>query len=287
MRDILKKHWLCLLFLFLLLVFVIPLVINWAYRQPAFFHCFAVDWNVEDVLAFYGTLLAALATVLGVYLSILFAQKNYRKDERNRVVPYLALSHMREKSKFNLFSGIASGERSGHPSDEPDEYYKEYRLDRVYIILSNGVVAFKDKLSTEQQRILLQNGAVWEQTGKGFSLVAKEYISLAFDVDNVGNGAAIDLKLEFSKKGCTNPKAVSFFTLKEKDSIYFHVFSEVENDSVLGDYILKFQYYDILNNRYTQEYPFSFSRADGRIKQTVDFSNRQQMIEESNNELPF
>lgn len=272
---------LCLLIAFFLFVIIIPLAINWAYRQPALFDCFAVDWNVEDALAFYGTILAAIATVFGVYLSILYAQENYRKDERNRIAPYLALTHIREKSKYNLFSDFGFDRRDKQQEDAADEYYQEYRLDRVYIILQKDEIVFKDKLTKEQESILLHSGTVWEQNGSAFSLVAKEYISLAFDVDNVGNGAAIDFKLEFSKKDCPNPKAVSFYTLREKDSVYFHLFSEVADDSVFGDYILKFQYYDILNNRYTQQYLFSFCRENGKIKQTVDFSERQTVIEEN------
>ena len=60
----------------IIFLFIIPLVINWLFKVASPIELFVAEWEAGDALSFYGALLASVATIIGVYLSILYAQKN-------------------------------------------------------------------------------------------------------------------------------------------------------------------------------------------------------------------
>ena len=63
----------------------IPAGIHWLFKQNATCDFFQAEWDAGDVLSFYGALLAAASTIVGVYLSVQAAQRSYREDEKRRV----------------------------------------------------------------------------------------------------------------------------------------------------------------------------------------------------------
>lgn len=142
MKNSIKKYAIWLLII--IFVIVIPVIINSLFKCPSPVGFLAAEWTAGDMLGFYGALLASVATIIGVYLSIEYAQRNYREDEQNRVRPYLALTYIRTKSNCNLFGGSNDSSSSNQRSEE---LYKEFRLDKVYIIISKDGIAFKDGLT--------------------------------------------------------------------------------------------------------------------------------------------
>ena len=133
MKNFLLRHKWKLLFAFLLFVIVIPLGINCLYKLTSPCDFFAAEWDAGDALAFYGAMLASATTIIGVYISIEYAQRNYRIDEANRVKPYFALTHYKSHTTTNLLSGpplneISEGENKWPQGSE----YEEYKLERVY-----------------------------------------------------------------------------------------------------------------------------------------------------------
>ena len=272
-KDIIRKRWLILLLLFL----GVPALINWLYKLHPTVSFFSAEWDAGAALGFYGTLLASCIAIYGVFLSINYAQENYRKDEKNRQLPYLALTYMWKDSRFNLFDAAFSQEKESEKSDT-DSYYNEYKLSRVYIVISTRGIEYKNKLDKRQETILQQGGLAWVDNGSSKILKPHILISLPFEVENVGNGAAIDFRLAFNRKDSAEHRAVSLFTLKREDKVYFHVFSELESDDLLGDYILELQYCDILGNRYSQKYPVSFERENEKVKRTIDFTGKQDSV---------
>ena len=107
MKAFLSKYKWKLLLAFAIFIVAIPFGINSLFKLTSPLNIFIAEWGAGDALAFYGVMLASATTIIGVYISIEYAQRNYRIDEANRVKPYLALTHYKSHSKTNLFSGFA------------------------------------------------------------------------------------------------------------------------------------------------------------------------------------
>ena len=263
----------------IILLFGVPALINLLFKLHAFTAFFAAEWDAGDVLGFYGTLLASFIAIIGVFLSINFAQKNYREDEKNRQRPYLALTHIQQDMKFDLL-GAALESINNADVVNNGSYYREFKLDNIYIIISSNGIEYKYKLNSKQENLLRQRGCIWEGDNTTKVLSIHNYISIPFELENVGNGAAIDLKIAFNKKDCLNRRAVSLYTLKCNDKVYFHIFSELESEDILGEYTLELLYRDILGNEYTQKYPVSFTRENNAVKETIDLTGTQEIVME-------
>lgn len=283
MKRFFKKHWFLISFLFLLLLVGVPALINWLFKQLPALDFFAAEWEAGSVLEFYGAILASAAAIIGVYYSIKDAQSNYRKDERNRQLPYLALTYLRKQNVINMFDVLSDCVNKTSTNDGTT-HYSEHRLEKVYIILTSEGIVFKDKLDHNQQALLEHGGITAKKDGNKTSFIYQRYISLPFEVENVGNGAAIDLRLSLYRIDDKNPRYVSYYTLKCNETVYFHIFSDLsdmDNVAVLGDYMLDFCYRDILRNRYSQKYPVSFQKKDkDDIISTIEFSCEQELISE-------
>lgn len=85
-----------LLLLIILLIFVIPYFINIAFRIPS---VFSVDWNVNDALSYYGTILGSIATIIAIIITINNERKSLLKEKELSVTPIL------ETSPYNIPNG--------------------------------------------------------------------------------------------------------------------------------------------------------------------------------------
>lgn len=245
-----RKHKWKFLVAFAFFVIGVPCAINILFKIKA--HGAALDCELVagDVLAFYGTLLASATTILGAYITIADAQKKYREDEKNRVKPYFALTCYEASIKIGFFNENQATKNITE-KEQVQCGYKEYRLNRVYIIINETGIEWKKKLSTAQQQ-RLELG--WLKGGINSNLV-----SVPFEAENVGNGAAANTMLAFYKKGEAR-KSVGLYTVKQGDSFYFHIYcddAEIVNDS---EYVIEIIYKDIIGNYYSQEYPVSFDK---------------------------
>lgn len=66
----------------LLAVCGVPLLINWAFSEPAWFDCFAVDWNVEDALSYYGSALGFIGTVVLGAITVYQTKEAHKQTEK-------------------------------------------------------------------------------------------------------------------------------------------------------------------------------------------------------------
>lgn len=93
----LKKYWwacgLCLIAV-LFAVIGIPLLINWIFSVPAKNDFFAVDWKAEDALAYYGSALGFIGTV--IFSGLALWQNHIIKTESDK---HTALLEQMEKKK--------------------------------------------------------------------------------------------------------------------------------------------------------------------------------------------
>lgn len=79
-----KHHYLVIVVGIVALIFTIvgvPLLINWAFSVPAFCDFFAVDWDAKDALAYYGSALGFVGTV--IFSGLALWQNHIIKNESN------------------------------------------------------------------------------------------------------------------------------------------------------------------------------------------------------------
>ena len=266
----------------ILFIVIIPALINWLFKQAAPSSFFVAEWGAGDVLAFYSAMLAAVTAILGVYISIEYAQRNYRIDEANRVKPYLALTHYKAHSQRNLFLE----DEDVVPEDkveQPKSRYEEYKLEKTYIVIDRSGIHFKDKLSKSQQQQLRLGGIEWkEKDGVRYTLQARTLVSIPFEVENVGSGAATNTMIAFYQKG-DEPRGINFYTMKQGDSFYFHIFCDNAEIVIGYEYIIELHYGDIIGNDYSQKYPVEFGRdtETNRFRTTVNLTGKQENVEKN------
>ena len=283
MRKYLSKYKWQIILAFTVFIVIIPAVINWFFKLESPCNFFVAEWGAGDVLAFYGAMLASVTTIFGVYISIEYAQRNYQMDEANRVKPYLSLTHYKSESKTNWGLGIPAEATDADGVEQPQRYYTEYKLDKVYIVIDQAEIRFQDKLSDNQQQRIKSGGFEWYDHGGGCrSLQSHPFVSMPFDVENVGSGAAINTMIAFYKKG-EERRGASLYTIKQGDSFYFHVFCDDADSVVDNEYVIELLYGDIIGNYYSQKYPVQFKRdaGTGRFCTRVNLTGKQEIDEKN------
>ena len=283
MRKYLSKYKWQIILAFTVFIVIIPAVINWFFKLESPCNFFVAEWGAGDVLAFYGAMLASVTTIFGVYISIEYAQRNYQMDEANRVKPYLSLTHYKSESKTNWGLGIPAEATDADGVEQPQSYYTEYKLDKVYIVIDQAEIRFQDKLSDNQQQRIKSGGFEWYDHGGGCrSLQSHPFVSMPFDVENVGSGAAINTMIAFYKKG-EERRGASLYPIKQGDSFYFHVFCDDADSVVDNEYVIELLYGDIIGNYYSQKYPVQFKRdaGTGRFCTRVNLTGKQEIDEKN------
>lgn len=259
--GLLHKYWKPItLFIFLFFI-IIPTCINLAFKYDSGIIILQAEWDASDALSFYGGILAAGLGIYGVFLSIQYAQKNYRDDLKNQVLPYLVVTQLRGLSRYNaLVDGPdiktkAENSPEGNESDDP--LYEEYKLTKIYYIIEpNGIKNYID-IPPRYKPILEKKGASWETVANGCYILQKRpYISFPVEIENVGNGTAVYARIGFYKKEDT-PQYLPPIQLKPKETFYIHIFSVLPLENVYGEYTLSIIYQDIYHNRYEQSFPFT------------------------------
>lgn len=283
MKAFLSKYKWKLLLAFAIFIVAIPFGINSLFKLTSPLNIFIAEWGAGDALAFYGVMLASATTIIGVYISIEYAQRNYRIDEVNRVKPYFALTPCSSQSKLNPSALFNSGGAETNTDEKNQNVftYEEYRLKEIYIVIEQTTIAFRERLSNAQQQRLKSGGLEWcNQGGRYHTLQARTFVSMPFEVENVGNGAATNTKIAFYKKG-EERMGVSLYTVKKDDLFKFHIFCDDENIVKGNDYMIELIYGDIIGNYYSQKYPVAFDEdtETKRFCTTVDLSGKQELTD--------
>jgi len=82
-----KKIWIWICIIVILIVLIsIPFIINESYKAV---WGYITMWGAEELLAFYGNLLAAVTTIVSVIITILFTVNNQKKERKLAVKPFL------------------------------------------------------------------------------------------------------------------------------------------------------------------------------------------------------
>ena len=80
-------------------------------------------------------------------------------------------------------------------------------------------------------------------------------ICIIFELENVGKGPAINTRIGFNKSSVTKNerKYIKPENLKVGDFFYINIYIQNITDSVIGEYVLEVNYFDIYGNNYSQE----------------------------------
>ena len=81
-----------------LTVFVIPCLINYAFKVDCPIELFRAEWNAGDAVSFYGVIISSVFTIIGVYITIQYSQKSYKEDLKNQILPFFVVSNLKIKS---------------------------------------------------------------------------------------------------------------------------------------------------------------------------------------------
>ena len=107
----------------------------------------------------------------GVFVSIKAANKNYQDDVRARVLPFIAVTPFEQRATVNLMALLQEqAERNALSSDTaevPAVQYEEYKLNRIYFIITEAGIEVKYKLDKHQQSILEHAGNMWVSMASG------------------------------------------------------------------------------------------------------------------------
>ena len=252
MKDWLKKNWKLFLLAMVVVIVIIPFCINAVFKIHAPWYFLQAEWDASAALSFYGSIVAGVIAVYGVFLTIQYSQKSYKEDVRNRTLPFIAVEMLKTYSYKKLFPA------STEQGTEESEGYYEYKLQDYYCILENGSITYKTKLSKNQQELLENGGLKWVANASGRSMVAADDVCVPFEIENVGNGPAIQFRYGLNRieTKAADRQYLPVIALKPKKPITFHIFSEncgIDSNN-LGNYVLEFFYEDIYRNHYSQSF---------------------------------
>lgn len=254
MRKWIKKNCKIILFVSICALIVIgPFVINLLFKLHTSTDLLVAEWNASAALSYYGTIIAAVIAIYGIFITIQYSQVSYKEDVRNRSIPFIVIEMLKtnvHKSNFGL--------NDSQFDVNITEGYQEYKLTDCYCILNNGKIEFRSSLTKPQKDLLDNAGMKYDTCEDLLRLCAIDYICVPFEIENVGNGSAIRMRYGINRKetNLEDREYLPTFSLKPFTPIMLHIFSEdCSVDSLnLGAYILSFYYEDIYSNSYEQHF---------------------------------
>lgn len=274
MLSIMKKYKGRIIGALIIVLICIPFGIHILFSVPAPFKFLQAKWTAGDILSFYGTIVGAFCTVLGVFLSIQYAQKNYKEDTEKRVLPYIGLTKLDEKNKNNIFNIISS-------KDIPDEEsgYKEFLSQKCCFIIHNGEIIPKYDLSKSQKALLMNCGMEETIDSNGVQILRnRNIVSFPFILESMGNGPAvccrIGLHTQSTKWDQGKYLPPRYFSLGSSFNV--RIFFEDITKCQIGDtFYFRVAYENIYGDKYLQEYPIIVK--DGN-KVVVELKGKQEKM---------
>ena len=231
------------------------------FAGPFFINCLhatrptATAWDASATLSYYGTIIAAVIAICGVYVTIQFSQKNYREDVRNQALPFIVIDVLKTKYYKQIYPADSN---TVMDKEKPVDGNQEYKLNDYYCILENGTISYKSSLSKQQQELHDNGGGRWELIANGYAYRVMDYLCVPIEIENIGNGPAVKMRYGLNRKNANIHDKIYRvpITLKTSTPIILRIFSEdcSKDSGNLGEYELSFFYEDLYSNRYEQQF---------------------------------
>lgn len=254
-----------------------PFFINECYKKGT---SYITVWNANDVLAYYGTILAAIVGVLGVYLTVWVSNKNYRDDARNRILPYIAINVINIRQPEPFWIGFDSEDYSMMGNDPIIEQSLEGKAwNHLYFVIDGKTkIRATEQLSDDESEKLKEAAVTWRRAGDGKMYIRDaDVVSMPFIIDNIGNGAAKNLRMSFSRHN-GKPFFKTELILKPNERFYIHIFSEKGFEIIQGEYVFSVYYEDISGNEYEQLFPVEIIEENGNRYKRIETNGKQRLL---------
>lgn len=239
-------------------LFVVPLTVYCLYSIPAP-SWLTPKWDASILLAYLGSVLAGIATVLGVYFSLKVSEGRYLEDRSNSVKPYLTIaSRYINQPRGGLFEPTDEDETA----DSTQPYFEE-EVNTLCFDLGEDYICPHLEIPREKKEVIEKGGSVKEKLGEGtYAYVFHPQIIVAFTLENVGNGPAVNLKISMTKDGGKRcPCRPIPLKAGDKLSLYFYSIDYLPPES--GEaYTLYCEYFNIFDEEYIKEWRYVYSQKD-------------------------
>ncbi len=141
--DFVKKNWVAVVGCVIAVLFSVagvPLLINWAFTVPALCDCFAVDWEAKDALAYYGSALGFMGTV--IFSGLALWQNHVIKTESDKHTDILERMENQKNMPILYFGASCMGGKCGqlglYIENISDNIATEIQLSEIKILNEDG-----------------------------------------------------------------------------------------------------------------------------------------------------
>lgn len=268
--------WFLCTIIMLYLIIGVPFQINECYKAGGYI----TKWNAADVLSYYGTIIAAIIGIFGVYLTVHISNKNYRDDARSRVLPFIAVNVLNVKQPDPFLEGIGTESYSDMGNDPVilDSISDKNRNHLYFIIDGKSKIRVADSLNDTEAQKVKETEVIWRR-GKDGKLYQRdsECTSMPFMLENIGNGAAKNLRMGLSY-AANKPFFKTEIVLKQNEHFFAHIFSEKDFEEIKGEYTFSVYYEDISGNRYEQTFPIQIYEEQNNRYKNMDTNGKQRLL---------
>ena len=273
-----RVKWFLFVLALLAVVIGIPVIINESYKVNS---GYMTMWGAADALSYYGAIIAASIGVIGVYFTVYMANRNYREDARNRILPYIAIDVINNKQPDPFLEGFGSEDYSsmGNAPIIEESINGKANNHLFFVIDGTSKIRVSESFREDEAEKAKRTSVMWIRAAKDGKMYLRESacISMPFLVKNIGNGPAKKLRMAFS---CQNrpPFFKTEIILEQNKSFYIHIFSEKGLDEIKGNYVFGVCYEDISGNIYEQLFPVEIVNENRKWYTRIDTNGEQRLI---------
>lgn len=261
----------------LCLVIGVPVIINELYKIGK---GYITLWSAVDVLSYYGTIVAALIGIVGVYLTVYISNKNYRDDARNRILPFIAITVINIKQPDPFLKGLGTDTYDDMKNNPiiMDSLSGKTQNHLYFVIDGKAKIRVAESLTDMEAKKIEHTEVIWRRAKDGrMYLRDADVVSMPFIIENIGNGAAKNLCIGLSYSD-SKPFYKTEITLKQNEKFFLHIFSEKAFEIIKGNYTIHIHYEDISGNEYEQLFPVNIMEQENHRYKNIDTNGKQHLI---------